>query len=92
MPTAIRTLWGALHPSRRERRLAVVIPPALLERVPPSRRAALTAVLANDPRPSYQRDPDRVYGFSFAALEVRFSVRDETLTVLSVEPARPEEH
>ena len=46
---------------------------------------ALTAVLANDPRPSYQHDPARVYGFVFAHLEVRFTVAEDTLTVCSVE-------
>ena len=54
--------------------LAVEIPPELLERVPPERREALRGVLAQDPRPRYQEDPERVYGFGFAGLEVRFSV------------------
>ena len=49
-------------------RLAVDCPPALLERVPPEKRAALLGVLAEDPRPSYQDDPARVYGMSFAGL------------------------
>ena len=45
------------------------------------------AVLALDPRPRYQDDPARVYGFRFAGLEIRFRVQADTLTVLSVEPA-----
>ncbi len=65
--------------------LAVVIPPVLLERVPDERRAALSGVLALDPRPPYQDDPERVYGFGFAGLEVRFSVRDRVLTVLDIQ-------
>ncbi|MGN0985704.1 MAG: tRNA (N6-threonylcarbamoyladenosine(37)-N6)-methyltransferase TrmO [Candidatus Enterenecus sp.] len=65
--------------------LEVDIPPALLARVPEDRREALRGVLAQDPRPSYQHDPDRVYGFGFAGLEVRFSVRDGVLTVLEIE-------
>ena len=66
--------------------LAVEIPPELLERVPEDRRAALRGVLAQDPRPAYQRDPDRVYGFGFAGLEVRFTVREERLTVTDIRP------
>ena len=62
-------------------KLAVDFPPALLERVPPERREALTGVLALDPRPRYQEDPDRVYGFGFAGLEVKFSVEGKTLRV-----------
>ena len=66
--------------------LQVEFPPALLERVPASRRAALTGVLAQDPRPSYQHDPARVYGMTFAGLEVKFTVDGQTLTVCGVEP------
>lgn len=65
--------------------LSVEFPPALLERVPAVKRAALTGVLARDPRPSYQRDPQRVYGLDFAGLNVRFTVDGDRLTVRSVE-------
>lgn len=64
--------------------LEVDIPPELLERVPPERREALRGVLALDPRPRYQEDPDRVYGFGFAGLEVRFSAADGVLTVREI--------
>ena len=67
-----------------EGRLAVDIPRSLLSRVPEERREALMGVLAQDPRPPYQDDPDRVYGFGFAGLEVRFRVRDGALTVTDV--------
>ena len=66
--------------------LIVEIPDAQLERVPAEKRSALRAVLSLDPRPRYQDDPERVYGFRFADLEIRFCVNGETLTVLSVEP------
>lgn len=45
--------------------LSVSIPPALLAQVPAERQEALRGVLAQDPRPHYQKDPERVYGFSF---------------------------
>ena len=68
-----------------ERRLLQVECPAhLLELVREYRRQALLGVLANDPRPSYQNDPERVYGMEFAEVEVRFSVQGETLTVREV--------
>ena len=66
--------------------LTVVIPPELLEQVPESRREALRGVLAQDPRPHYQNDPDRVYGFTFAGMEVRFSVAGGVLTVREIIP------
>ena len=42
-------------------------------------------MLAHDPRPAYQQDPERVYGMEFAGLNIRFSVRDGVLTVRQVE-------
>ena len=58
------------------------------QQIPAEKRAALTGVLANDPRPRYQNDPERVYGLSFAGREVRFRVDADGVEVLSV--CRPE--
>ena len=69
--------------------LAVDIPPALWKRVPEEKREALRAVLSFDPRPSYQHDPHREYGFVFAGLEVRFTVEEGRLTVIGLSPAGP---
>ena len=67
--------------------LEVEIPDALLAEIPADKLAALRAVLAQDPRPRYQDDPERVYGFRFASMEIRFSVRDRKLTILSIQSA-----
>ena len=75
---------GGFAGTAPEGALTVDIPPRLLERVPPDRREALTGVLAQDPRPSYQDDPRRVYGFGFAGLEVRFTVEHGVLTVVDI--------
>ena len=80
---------GGFAPQPALAPLTVEIPPVLLERVPPERRDALEAVLAQDPRPRYQADPERIYGFTFAGLEVRFTVEGERLTVREV-AASPE--
>ena len=64
--------------------LNVDFPEELFQRVPPDKRAALTGVLAQDPRPSYQDDPARIYGFPFAGMEVRFRVEGEQLTVVDI--------
>ena len=68
--------------------LEVDFPAELLERVPMDKRAALIGVLAQDPRPSYQDDPARIYGFGFAGWEIRFRVAEETLTVVDVAQAK----
>ena len=51
----------------------------------PDQAKALCGVLAQDPRPSYQDDPARIYGFGFADYEVRFRVQGTVLTVVSLE-------
>ena len=66
--------------------LEVIIPQELLERVPADQREALRGVLAQDPRPHYQDDPERVYGFCFAGLEVKFTVDGDLLTVRDISP------
>ena len=68
--------------------LNVDFPEALLARIPPEKRAPLRGVLAQYPRPSYQDDPARVYGFGFAGWEIRFRVAGETLTVVDVAQAK----
>ncbi len=65
--------------------LHVDIPPQWLEMVPEGKREALKGILANDPRPAYQKDPERIYGMSFAGLTVRFQVRGELLTVCEIQ-------
>ena len=64
--------------------LEVDCPDRLLDCVPEGKRAALLAVLAQDPRPQYQDDPNRVYGMAFAGLEVKFQVAGERLTVTEI--------
>lgn len=75
---------GGFAASRPEGGLTVEIPEPWLSQVPGEERAALMGVLAQDPRPAYQRDPERVYGLSFAGLEVRFRVHGERLTVCHI--------
>ena len=59
--------------------------PALLEHIPADSREGLLGVLAGDPRPRYQEDPQRVYGLSFAGRNVKFTVDGDRLTVIAVE-------
>ncbi|MDO4269599.1 MAG: tRNA (N6-threonylcarbamoyladenosine(37)-N6)-methyltransferase TrmO [Eubacteriales bacterium] len=66
--------------------LSVDCPAPLLARLPEGRRDALLSILAQDPRPGYQNEPGRVYGFPFAGCEIRFTVAGTTLTVVSIAP------
>ena len=73
----------------REKALRVEFPPEMLNRLPERTRAAICEVLSQDPRPSYQSDPERLYGVPFAGWDVRFTVADGVLRVRQVEKLEP---
>ena len=88
--------YGDSHPEARggftdtagDFLLQVEFPRELLEKLPEDKREAAIGVLSHDPRPSYQRKPDRVYGLTFAGFDLRFQVREDTLTVVDVTKAQ----
>lgn len=65
--------------------LNVIIPNELLKTLPADLTDTLKTLLAQDPRPRYQNDPERIYGFSFNKYEIKFKVDGDVLTVISVE-------
>jgi tRNA-Thr(GGU) m(6)t(6)A37 methyltransferase TsaA len=67
--------------------LNVNFPEELLQKLPDEKRSAAIGVLSHDPRPSYQRKPDRIYGLTFAGFDIRFTVTDDQLTVVEVTKA-----
>ena len=85
--------YGDSHPEAKggftdtagEFLLKVEFPQTLLELLPEEKREAAIGVLSHDPRPSYQRKPERVYGLTFAGFDLRFRVEEDILTVVSVE-------
>lgn len=64
--------------------LIVIFSKELKSKIPEKYHEALTGVLAQDPRPSYHDDPDRIYGFYFAGYNVRFMVQGNTITVYEI--------
>ena len=64
--------------------LKVDFPENLLHILPEEKREAAIGVLSHDPRPSYQRKPDRIYGLTFAGFDIRFKVSEDLLTVVEV--------
>lgn len=65
--------------------LQVDFPAELLGVLPEEKRDAAVGVLSHDPRPSYQQQPGRVYGMTFAGCNIRFTVEDGVLHVISTE-------
>ena len=84
--------YGDSHPDAKggftdtagEFLLQVEFPPQLLEILPAGKREAAIGVLSHDPRPSYQRKPDRIYGLTFAGFDIRFKVTADILSVVEV--------
>ena len=67
-------------------RLNVIIPKHLESKIRPGTLEALRGILAQDPRPRYQDDPNREYGFDFDGYSVKFKVPDpDTLTVTDLQ-------
>ena len=78
VPDASDGLYGAREP------LKVELPERFSALFSEQQFQALRETLAHDPRPGYQSDPDRVYGFAYAGYDVRFRVADNTLTVTDI--------
>ncbi|MCI5993948.1 MAG: tRNA (N6-threonylcarbamoyladenosine(37)-N6)-methyltransferase TrmO [Clostridiales bacterium] len=74
----------AFAETRRDAPLQVVFPDEWLCMIPAGKREALFEVLALDTRPGYQHDPGRRYGFNYAGFDVRFTIDNDTLTVVEV--------
>ncbi len=68
----------------KEYALNVVFCKELLSKIDISKQNSLIKILEQDPRPSYQNDPEREYGFRFANYEIFFKVDGDTLTVTGV--------
>lgn len=68
--------------------LKVEFPPSLLNKLPADKQEAAVSVLSHDPRPSYQRSPERIYCLSFAGFDIRFTVEDDVLRVCEINDIR----
>lgn len=75
---------GGFAERMKDHRLSVEFPEEWLGKVPVEHREVLKEILRQDPRPSYQEDPERVYGMTYAGMEIRFMVADGILTVCEV--------
>ena len=67
------------------KKLKVTIPGTEEAKLPEEKRKALRGILANDPRPRYQKDPERIYAMEFAEVTVRFRVEEDELSVVKIE-------
>lgn len=75
---------GGFAEENKEYSLAVQCDKEVLEKLPESKRTALMKLLADDPRPAYQDDENRIYGLSYAGYEIKFSVKGNNLKVIGI--------
>lgn len=68
----------------RGEQLQVEFSPAV-KNIPEDLKNELCAILAEDPRPHYQNDPERIYGLTYRGLEIGFKVENGILTVHGIE-------
>ena len=76
---------GGFTDRTEKRKVEGAFAPGVAEKLDEGEEAALRSVLKEDPRPAYQDDPERVYGFGFGGRQIRFRVRDGILTVIGIE-------
>ena len=65
--------------------LDVILPNNLADKLPKEKLGTIVEILKSDPRPAYHNSPERIYGFRFADYEIKFSVENNTLTVVNIE-------
>ena len=76
---------GGFAHQKLGRALQVDIPSPLSNGIPNKQLVTIKELLAQDPRPAYQNDPQRIYTMSYADLEVRFSVNENVLQVIEIQ-------
>ena len=65
--------------------LEVRMPRETFHKLDPDTIDGLLEILAQDPRPQYQEDPERIYGLLYEGRNIKFRVADGILTVVAVE-------
>ena len=76
---------GGFGEEKKDYRLNVFIPEELREKLSDEENMTITALLAEDPRPAYQKDPERIYGMFFKDRNIKFKVDGDVLTVVGME-------
>ena len=75
---------GGFADTVKDDQLTVQCSEELMRHIPEQHRQAVMDILAQDPRPHYQRDPNRIYGMEFADMEIKFRVEEKTLTICEI--------
>lgn len=66
----------------KEKHLEVFLPDEIKEKIPSDKLSSLVKILSLDPRPGFQHDENKSYGFPFANMEIHFHVEDEKILIV----------
>lgn len=75
---------GGYADAHKDERLEVVFPEHLAKLIPKEKRASLCECLSDDPRPSYQDEPERIYTMAFGDWQISFQVKEKYLIILDI--------
>lgn len=75
---------GSFSDEKKDYTLTVECNDEFLSLIPKDKQSALVQILSGDPRPAYIEDPERIYGFEYAGFEVKFTVKNSSLKVISI--------
>ena len=75
---------GSFGEEHKDDQIKVIFPEELLERLPKDIRQAALDVLSQDPRAAYNKKPEYIYGMLFAGYDIRFTVKEDVLSVCDV--------
>lgn len=75
---------GGFVTQKTQELLQVKCSKELLLKLPKEKHATLIEVLAQDPRPAYHSDPNKIYGMKFAEAEIKFTVSKNRLEILDI--------
>ena len=76
---------GGFADTKKDYALEVEIPETLLQKLPGEMWEAVRGILSQDPRPSYQQDPERIYGVTYSGYNIQFRVEENRLTVCEIQ-------
>lgn len=75
---------GGFTDSREWKKLNVDIPDSIRKDLTEEQVEELSGILSLDPRPHYQKDPDRIYGMPFYRHDIHFRVEGDTLIIIDI--------
>lgn len=81
----VNTADGGYAEKYKAHALNVEIAENLINKIPKNKQQTLLDILKDDPRPAYQNDNERIYGFSFAGFEIKFKVNNDKIIVFDIE-------